>query len=35
VESALSWAAFLGAFVGSLIELVEVLAVVLVVGRVA
>jgi len=35
VESALSWAVFLGAFVGSLIELVEVLAVVLVVGRVA
>jgi Ca2+/H+ antiporter, TMEM165/GDT1 family len=31
----LSWAVFLGAFVGSLIELVEVLAVVLVVGRVA
>jgi len=31
----LSWAIFLGAFVGSLIELVEVLAVVLVVGRVA
>jgi len=30
-----SWAVFLGAFVGSLIELVEVLAVVLVVGRVA
>ncbi len=30
-----SWAIFLGAFVGSLIELVEVLAVVLVVGRVA
>jgi len=33
--SSLSWAVFLGAFVGSLIELVEVLAVVLVVGRVA
>lgn len=31
----MSWAIFLGAFVGSLIELVEVLAVVLVVGRVA
>jgi uncharacterized membrane protein len=31
----LSWAIFLGAFVGALIELVEVLAVVLVVGRVA
>ena len=31
----MSWAVFLGAFVGSLIELVEVLAVVLVVGRVA
>jgi Ca2+/H+ antiporter, TMEM165/GDT1 family len=30
-----SWAIFFGAFVGSLIELVEVLAVVLVVGRVA
>jgi uncharacterized membrane protein len=30
-----SWAVFVGAFVGSLIELVEVLAVVLVVGRVA
>jgi uncharacterized membrane protein len=30
-----SWAIFVGAFVGSLIELVEVLAVVLVVGRVA
>jgi Ca2+/H+ antiporter, TMEM165/GDT1 family len=30
-----SWAVFLGAFVGSLIELVEVLAVVLVIGRVA
>jgi uncharacterized membrane protein len=30
-----SWAVFLGAFVASLIELVEVLAVVLVVGRVA
>jgi uncharacterized membrane protein len=33
--SSLSWAVFVGAFVGSLIELVEVLAVVLVVGRVA
>jgi Ca2+/H+ antiporter, TMEM165/GDT1 family len=33
--TSLSWAVFLGAFVGSLIELVEVLAVVLVVGRVA
>jgi len=33
--SSVSWAVFLGAFVGSLIELVEVLAVVLVVGRVA
>ena len=31
----MSWAVFLGAFVGALIELVEVLAVVLVVGRVA
>jgi uncharacterized membrane protein len=31
----MSWAIFLAAFVGSLIELVEVLAVVLVVGRVA
>lgn len=31
----MSWAIFFGAFVGSLIELVEVLAVVLVVGRVA
>ena len=31
----MSWAVFLGAFVGSLVELVEVLAVVLVVGRVA
>ena len=31
----MSWAIFLGAFVGSLMELVEVLAVVLVVGRVA
>ena len=31
----MSWAIFLGAFMGSLIELVEVLAVVLVVGRVA
>lgn len=31
----MSWAVFLGAFAGSLIELVEVLAVVLVVGRVA
>ena len=31
----MSWVIFLGAFVGSLIELVEVLAVVLVVGRVA
>ena len=31
----MSWAVFLGAFVGSLIELVEVLAVVFVVGRVA
>ncbi len=31
----MSWAVFLAAFVGSLIELVEVLAVVLVVGRVA
>lgn len=31
----MSWAVFLGAFVGSLIELVEVFAVVLVVGRVA
>lgn len=31
----MSWAIFVGAFVGSLIELVEVLAVVLVVGRVA
>ena len=31
----MSWAVFLGAFVGSLIELVEVLAVVLVVGGVA
>jgi len=30
-----SWAVFLGAFVGSMIELVEVLAVVLVVGGVA
>jgi uncharacterized membrane protein len=30
-----SWAIFFGAFVGSLVELVEVLAVVLVVGRVA
>jgi uncharacterized membrane protein len=30
-----SWVVFIGAFVGSLIELVEVLAVVLVVGRVA
>jgi uncharacterized membrane protein len=30
-----SWAVFVGSFVGSLIELVEVLAVVLVVGRVA
>src|SRR5918995_3178001 len=35
METSLSWAVFLGAFVGSLIELVEVLAVVLVVGRVA
>jgi uncharacterized membrane protein len=33
--ASVSWAVFLGAFVGSLIELVEVLAVVLVVGRVA
>ena len=31
----MSWAVFVGAFVGALIELVEVLAVVLVVGRVA
>lgn len=31
----MSWAVFLGAFAGSLIELVEILAVVLVVGRVA
>ena len=31
----MSWAVFLGAFVSSLIELVEVFAVVLVVGRVA
>ena len=31
----MSWAIFIGAFVGSLIELVEVLAVVIVVGRVA
>ena len=31
----MSWAVFVGAFAGSLIELVEVLAVVLVVGRVA
>ena len=31
----MSWAVFVGAFVGSLIELIEVLAVVLVVGRVA
>jgi uncharacterized membrane protein len=30
-----SWAIFIGAFVGSLIELIEVLAVVIVVGRVA
>jgi Ca2+/H+ antiporter, TMEM165/GDT1 family len=33
--TSVSWAVFLGAFVGSLIELVEVVAVVLVVGRVA
>ena len=33
--SSVSWAVFLGVFVGALIELVEVLAVVLVVGRVA
>lgn len=31
----MNWAVFLGAFAGSLIELVEILAVVLVVGNVA